>query len=128
MSGEPMVSEVCAYCGTAPATTRDHIPPKGTFPPPRPNDLITVPSCASCNQGASDRDERFRAYLSLHVGLDTPSTSRLWEPALRGIRRNRKLHRQLLDELERVSLTTPSGVIYGQAYRGRWDSDAHDAT
>jgi len=60
--------------------------------------------------------------------MDTPSTIRLWEPALRGIRRNRRLHRHLLDELERVWLTTPAGVIHGHAYRGRWDSEAHDAT
>jgi hypothetical protein len=79
-------------------------------------------------KGASESDELFRAYLSLHVGVDTPSTSRLWEPALRGIQRNRRLHHRLLAEMERVRLTTPSGVIYGQAHRGRWDSDAHDAT
>src|SRR2546429_3258847 len=101
MSRRRAVAVECAYCGTAPATTRDHVPPKGTFSAPRPDDLITVPSCTPCNQGASDRDERFRAYLSLHVGIDTPSTSRLWEPALRGIQRNHKLHQRLLDELER---------------------------
>lgn len=106
---------------------RSH-PPKGIFPTPRPDDLITVPSCASCNQGASTNDERFRAYLSLHVRVDTPSTSRLWEQALRGIRRNRLLHRRLRDEVEPIWLTTPSGVIHGRAYRGRWDSDAHDRT
>src|SRR5712691_521330 len=128
MSDEHMVADICGYCGSASATTRDHIPPKGIFPPPRPDELITVPSCASCNQGASDSDELFRAYLSLHVGVETPSTGRLWEPALRGIRRNRRLHQRLLTDLERVWLTTPSGVIYGQGQRGRWDSEAHDAT
>jgi hypothetical protein len=123
-----MVTDICGYCGNASPTTRDHIPPRAIFPTPRPGDLITIPSCVSCNQGASDRDELFRAYLSLHVGVDTPSTSRLWEPALRGIQRNRRLHQRLLAEMERVWLMTPSGVIYGQAHRGRWDSDAHDAT
>ncbi len=108
-----MVADICGYCGSASATTRDHIPPKGIFAPPRPDDLITVPSCA---------------YLSLHVGVETHSTGRLWEPALRGIRRNRRLHQRLLTDLERVWLTTPSGVIYGQGQRGRWDSEAHDAT
>ena len=95
---------------------------------PRPGDLITVPSCGPCNHGASDSDELFRAYLSLHIGLDTPSTSQLWAEALRGVRHNRRLHRRLLSEMERVWLTTSSGVIHGQAVRGRWDSDAHDCT
>ena len=128
MSKAQMVAETCAYCGTALATTRDHIPPKSIFPSPRAADLITIPSCVSCNQGASDNDELFRAYLSLHVGVETPSTSALWKPALRGIRRNRQLHQRLLAEVERVWLATPAGVIYGQAHRGRWDSDIHDVT
>jgi hypothetical protein len=122
------LTEVCGYCGSESPTTRDHIPPKAIFPTPRPDDLITIPSCASCNQGASESDERFRAYLSLHVGIDTPSTSKLWEETLRGVRHNRRLHRTLLANAERVWLTTRSGVIYGDAHRGRWDSDAHDRT
>lgn len=121
-------ADICGYCGDPSPTTRDHIPSRGISPTPRPDDLITVPSCTSCNQGASTNDERFRAYLSLHVGVDTPSTSRLWERTLRGIRRNRLLHRRLRDEVEPTWLTTPSGVIHDRTYRGRWDSDAHDRT
>jgi hypothetical protein len=98
------------------------------FPMPRPSDLITVPSCASCNHGASESDELFRAYLSLHVGVDTASTRQLWAEALRGVRHNRRLHQRLLAEMERVWLTTSSGIVHGQAVRGRWDSDAHDRT
>jgi hypothetical protein len=120
--------EVCAYCGTEAPTTRDHIPPKGIFPDPRPADLITVASCARCNHGASADDDRFRAYLSLHVGTDTVTTQRLWERAIRGIRRNRQLHSRLLQEMEPTWLTTPSGVIQGRGVLGRWDSDAHDKT
>lgn len=121
------LSSICGYCGGM-ATTRDHIPPKVIFPMPRPSDLITVPSCAPCNHGASDSDERFRTYLSLYVGMDTPSTTQLWAEALRGVRHNQRLHLRLLNEMERVWLTTSSGIIHGQAVRGRWDSDAHDRT
>src|SRR5262245_21112273 len=100
MSSDPRC--ICGYCGRAEATTRDHIPPKAIFLVPRPSDLITVPSCASCNHGASDSDELFRAYLSLHVGLDTPSTGQLWAEALRGVGHNRRLHRRVLREMEPV--------------------------
>ena len=121
-------AKVCGYCGSPGPTTRDHIPPKGVFATPRPDDLITIPSCVPCNQGASERDETFRTYLSIHVGTDTESTSRLWEQVLRGIRRKRPLRRRLIAEVEPVWLTTPSGIIHSRAYAGRWDSDAHDKT
>src|SRR5262249_28139155 len=120
-------TDVCAYCGAPSPETRDHLPPKGVFPSPRPNDLITVPSCGPCNHGASVRDERFLAYLSLQVGIDTPVTTRLWDQVLPGIQRNRRLHHRLREEVEPVWLTTPSGIIHGRGFRGLWDSDAHDS-
>jgi len=120
--------ELCGYCGSESPTTRDHISPKVIFPSPRPDDLIAVASSASCNQGASQSDERLRTYLSLHVGVDNATTSKLWDETLRGVRHNRRLRRILLANAERVWLTTGSGVIYDDAYRGCWISDAHDRT
>jgi hypothetical protein len=122
------LADICAYCGAPSPETRDHIPPRGIFPSPRPSDLVTVPSCRPCNQGASARDERFLAYLSLQVGIDTPVTTRLWDQVLPGIRRNRRLHRRLREEVEPVWLATPSGIVHGRGYRALWDSDAHDST
>src|ERR1700730_6383431 len=120
---------MCAYCGIVPATTKDHIPPKGIFPLPRPDDLITVPSCVDCNHGASESDEAFRAYLSLHVGMDTPVTRQLWNhAALRGIRHNRRLLRRIKEDTTPTWLATPSGVIHSRAFRLLWDSEAHDKT
>jgi hypothetical protein len=126
MSGDS--TDVCTYCGAPSSTTRDHIPPKGIFPVPRPPDLITVPAYEPCNLGASVRDERFLTYLSLHVGIDTPTTTKLWDRVLPGIQRNRRLHRRLREEVEPVWLTTPSGIVHGRGYRALWDSDAHDST
>jgi hypothetical protein len=53
----------CAYCD-APATTADHIPPKGLFAKPLPIDLLTVPSCLLCNGGAAQDDEYFRTVMA----------------------------------------------------------------
>ena len=100
MSKAQMVAETCAYCGTALATTRDHIPPKSIFPSPRAADLITIPSGVSC----------YGSRHSAGFGAIASCTS------------------ALLAEVERVWLATPAGVIYGQAHRGRWDSDIHDVT
>ena len=48
--------------------TRDHIPSRSLFSKPRPNDLITVPSCYLCNKGASKHDEYFN--LVVKLGID----------------------------------------------------------
>jgi hypothetical protein len=46
----------CAFC-RKPASTRDHVPPKGLFGQPLPSNLITVPACRDCNAGAGQDDE-----------------------------------------------------------------------
>jgi hypothetical protein len=62
-----VTTQTCALCGFRPATTREHVPSKSLFPQPRPDDLITVPACASCNQGTQKEDEYFRKTLALIV-------------------------------------------------------------
>ena len=59
------MKRVCIYCGSV-ATTRDHVPPKAIFPKWRRKlaKPITVPSCASCNEGFSLDDQYFTAALT----------------------------------------------------------------
>jgi hypothetical protein len=59
----------CVYCGDRRAFTEDHIPPRNLFPKPRPPNLIKVPSCDSCNCGASRDDEYFRLCLTVREDL-----------------------------------------------------------
>jgi len=119
--------QICAICGVAVATTRDHVPPKGIFAEPRPSDLVTVPACEACNADGSKYDESFRVHLSLDVGTEVPATQRLrTDGAMRTMARNRKLTRQILESLEPTWLTTRGGIITGKGYRGKWDSEAHD--
>lgn len=119
---------ICVICGSRKAVTRDHIPPKGIFCQPRPNNLITVPACKECNNGASDLDERFRVHLSLHVARKGNDTARnFYEEALRTLEHNSELRREILSKLEPVYLTTESGIIHDKGYRMLWDSQAHDA-
>lgn len=40
---------LCVYCAEAPATTTDHVPPKGFFAKGHRSDLIRVPACRTCN-------------------------------------------------------------------------------
>ena len=104
------------YCG-AEATQRDHIPPRCLFKKPRP-DLITVPSCADCNQGASTDDEYLRLVLSMrHDTYEHPDASKAWTKALRSLRRPqaRGLRKKTLDAVHTVNLQTESGLYVGKA-------------
>lgn len=80
--------EHCAYCGAS-KTSDDHVPPKNLFSADRTN-LITVPACDLHNNRRSQLDERFREFVSMSVGVETPTTLALWESMAKGIRRSKK--------------------------------------
>lgn len=125
MSRQP--ETLCAICGQEKAKTVDHIIPRGIFANPRPDIMVTVPSCFKCNHGASTQEEAFRVYLSLHVGVDTPETKALWDNhALKTLKHNKKLTRKILRNSKMVYVQTPSGIIYDRRLAALWDSDAHD--
>lgn len=78
----------CAYCGGSSELSRDHIPPKAIFPKPRPNDLISVPACRTCNGSFQGDDEYFAASLALCTGIErTPQGRRLVQTFLRSLKR-----------------------------------------
>ena len=54
---------LCVYCETGEDLTREHVPPRCLFGPPRPPNLITVPCCRKCNNGAAQDDEYFRLVM-----------------------------------------------------------------
>lgn len=109
---------LCGFCGKEYATTKDHIPPKSIFPKPRPLDLITIPSCRKCNNGSAILDEKFKAYLGLHVAQSGETGKNFFNTSLRTIKYNLKLKREIF------SNTKPIGNQVGVL----WDSDAHDQT
>ncbi len=63
------MKKVCVYCGKKP-TTKDHIPPKRIFSKPRPDSLITVPSCEDCNASFQLDDEYFDLMLSMTENVE----------------------------------------------------------
>lgn len=56
--------ETCYLCGSKNNLTKDHIPPKNLFPPPKPSNLATVLCCKKCNEEYSLIDESFRVFVS----------------------------------------------------------------
>ena len=70
--------DLCALCGQRQIITREHVPPKNLFLPPRPRNTITVPVCEPCNHGYHLDDEYFRVYVA--TGAKPGSRlGRLWK-------------------------------------------------
>jgi hypothetical protein len=57
------MKRVCYNCGKV-ASTKDHIPPKCLFPKNSQSQLITVPSCAECNEATSLDEQYFLVALT----------------------------------------------------------------
>jgi hypothetical protein len=112
-----MSQEQCAYCGQ-PATTRDHVPPKGLFTPPLPKNLITVPACGDCNHGASDDDLIFRNELSIMAGSfgESAKAAERLPRSIRRIRRNRATLKRMVLNAKPVERYSVGGIYLGLGY------------
>lgn len=103
----------CVYCGEIGALTRDHVPPRALFAEHAPNNLITVPSCARCNNGASKDDEQFR--LAFAVREDTkgnPERDSAFQAVLRSLERPEaaKFAETISSRISTVPKITPAGL------------------
>lgn len=118
---------VCAICGVNEATTRDHIPPRCIFPTPRPNNLVTVPACPGCNNGASDLDDLFKVYLSFQAAESNDlARELLLERTTRTLEHNQRLLNQLREDLTEIEVPGEDGIPRS-ATGVLWCSEAHDA-
>jgi hypothetical protein len=111
----PRPPKQCVYCCTAPATQLDHVPPRNLFPKPRPR-LITVPSCATHNQGSSEDDEYFRLSLVTTNAVDAhPDAKKGWQTVYRSLQRDEAAHfkQAFHDTLRKVPSFSKSGVYLG---------------
>ncbi|MBK6957784.1 MAG: hypothetical protein IPH22_04760 [Nitrosomonas sp.] len=119
--------EICAICGLNEAITRDHVPPKSIFPKPRPENLITVPACSDCNNGASDLDDLFKVYLSMHAASGSDIARRLFtEKTARTLERNKALLSRIAEESKELEIEDEKGNVVTRT-GVLWDSKAHDA-
>lgn len=120
-------SELCVICGERVATSKDHVPPKGIFPRPFPDNLITVPACQLCNNGANQGDEQFRTYLSMTIRQDLPEAKYLWKSrSLRTLRKNKKLFRAVSEGLRKVPAYTANGNYLGEKSVFLWPAHVYE--
>lgn len=113
----PKKTGECVYCGDVGSITYDHIPPKSLFAKPKPQNLVTVPSCLACNGGASDDDEYFRLLCTArHDTHDHPDAKAGWSTAFRGLTKPRKVlfKNAFLETCREVAVHTDAGVYLGQ--------------
>src|SRR6266545_1787061 len=81
----------CVYCGTVGVLTEDHIPPDCLFSQ-RPSDILEVPSCWKCNNGASRDDEYFKTMMVMKDRAGShPEASALHASVFRGLKHRRKV-------------------------------------
>ena len=109
--------QLCIFCHTRLATTRDHVPPKNLFPYPRPSNLITVPTCNSCNLGSSNDDEYFRLMIVMREDAHQhPEAKKAWQTAYRGLKRDSKkgLAAKLLGDIQQVTMYSDGETYIGQ--------------
>lgn len=116
---DPIREQECYLCGKkANAThegklTRDHLPPRNLFLPPRPTDLITVPCCYACNNAAHKDDEYLRLAVSGYYN-NNPMGKRIWkEKAVESTMRKGRLRESvgaMGASIKRIALITPQGV------------------
>jgi hypothetical protein len=116
----------CAYCGEV-ATTEDHVPPQSLYTPPLPGNLVTVPACSICNNGASDDDEVFRNELSIMAGSfgESANAAERLKTSLRGIRRNKATLRRMVLGASEVDRVSQGGIYLGKGYAVPVQGEAH---
>ncbi len=107
---QPPKSKICVICGLRPATTQDHVPPKCLFKGLSTKQLITVPACSTCNNGASSDDEDLRFYISLQVGKRTIESAALWDQgAHKSIKRKTRLRMSVIDTMRDLQTIDTNG-------------------
>jgi hypothetical protein len=83
-----MINLICYNCGSDEAGTTEHVIARTLIPEPRPNNLITVPGCRSCNEAISLDEEYLRDRLSAAVGGPDCEAPPTWDVAWRSMQRD----------------------------------------
>jgi hypothetical protein len=105
--------EVCVFCGEV-AETRDHVPPQGVFPDPKPTDLISVPACNDCNCDTKLDDEYFRWLVATGSAESEDALRLIKERILPKFRRRPALLIQIMQGATRIDVKSEGGIYLGR--------------
>jgi hypothetical protein len=105
----------CFLCGSTKDLSKDHIPPKGLFKPPLPDDLYTVMACSKCNSSYSLDEEYFRVCVATQ-GYWNDTGKWIWDQKVVGssFRRSPRLRKAVAQKVLSLPVHTPSGIYCGE--------------
>lgn len=109
--------DTCVYCGNKTQVTKDHIPPKNLFGQPRPNNLITAPSCYKCNSNFSNDDEYFRFSLSIRDDI-FEKVQDIYPKVMRSLHKPNKIgfRKNFLKTIKPIEDINEAGIFRGYKY------------
>jgi hypothetical protein len=98
------------YWRKAPATSREHVPPKCIFPEETDTengenyriDLITVPSCDAHNGAKSEDDVYFLSVLAICILNNAVGTQQAKTKVMRALEKNPKLAESIINDFQNV--------------------------
>jgi hypothetical protein len=102
----------CYICGATENLTDDHIPPKGFFPPPNREDLITAPLCRDCHPRLTKMDEAMRVWIAAGAAETSDNARWIWKNKVMDstFKRSPKLRQYIVKKhLHEMNVETPSG-------------------
>ncbi len=105
----------CTYCLEWRPVTRDHVPPRSLFAPPRPQ-LITVPCCEECRVGLGKDDDYATGIMAVRIETGTnPDARARATNFIRGLGRpeQRRELRRLRASSREIQLRSPAGLHLG---------------
>lgn len=116
------INKICYICGDL-ADTRDHIPPDGIFPVPKPTNLITVPACSECNEGSSKDDEYFRTVIAT-ASSESPYAEKLLDTKItRQFKERPALQTHLFNKMKKVDIFSEGGIYLKKGYAFKVDQE-----
>lgn len=113
------ILETCVYCGIRMNGNRtvDHVPPKSSFERQFRRFLPTVPSCNSCNNGASMDDEYFKRIFLSKETSNSPYAAKVIASFMRNLDREESQgHKEeFINSLSQISEYDENGREYQTA-------------
>ena len=119
----------CIYCGRLKNIDKDHVPPQCFFPPPRPDNMITVPSCKKCNRDFGKIDERVRNLISSSENVEKHESIKNYISGKRDrsfLRKKQSNLDHVLNSMDLVHTYTESGIYLGKKPIINYDQEIFD--
>lgn len=105
---------ICIFCKKT-ADTKEHIPAKHFFKGVPDKNLITVPSCNSCNKGFQKDEVFFRQFwVSMLMDSSKDAKQLMNSEIVRSIKRAPALGYQMFSQMQLINAYTKSGIYVGK--------------